>query len=140
MYGPQNATKIAVAGSFPLEEAEQRAFFRLVREREQEIPDLRFVFAVPNGGGRSKAEAGALKAQGVRRGVPDVCFPFPRGGYAGWWGELKRQNGVPSDLSEEQAQWLLWLREQGHRAGWHKGGLAMFADLMEYLALPEARR
>ena len=29
-------------------------------------------FHVPNGGGRSKAEAGAFKAMGVKAGVPDV--------------------------------------------------------------------
>lgn len=31
-------------------------------------------FAVPNGGGRSKAEAGILKATGVKAGVPDLCI------------------------------------------------------------------
>lgn len=29
-------------------------------------------FHVPNGGGRSKAEAGVLKAMGVKAGVPDI--------------------------------------------------------------------
>ena len=34
-------------------------------------------FAVPNGGPRSKASAGKLKAMGVRRGVHDLVFLMP---------------------------------------------------------------
>jgi len=36
-------------------------------------PDL-FWFHPPNGGGRSKAEAGIFKAMGVKAGVPDLVF------------------------------------------------------------------
>ncbi len=33
----------------------------------------------PNGGGRSKAEAGIFKAMGTRAGVPDLAFVLPEG-------------------------------------------------------------
>ena len=33
----------------------------------------------PNGGGRSKAEGGVLKAMGVRPGVPDLALVLPEG-------------------------------------------------------------
>ncbi len=62
-----------------------------------------------------------MKRQGVKRGVPDVCLPLARGGYCGWWGELKRYGDAPSDLSTEQKEWLALLSEQGYFAAWHKG-------------------
>ena len=33
----------------------------------------------PNGGGRSKAEGGVLRATGVKPGVPDLAFVLPEG-------------------------------------------------------------
>ncbi len=43
----------------------------------------------PNGGKRSKAAAGKLKAMGVKPGIPDLQFLFPDGTTA--FIELKRQ-------------------------------------------------
>ena len=41
-----------------------------------QYPELKgILFAVPNGGGRSKIEAGILKAEGVTAGVSVVCCP-----------------------------------------------------------------
>lgn len=44
------------------------------------------IFAVPNGGSRSARVGAAMKAEGVRKGVPDMCLPVPRGGirYHAW--------------------------------------------------------
>jgi len=53
------------------EEALQRqlvAFLRLA------LPPPWMVFHIPNGGGRSKAEAGVLKAMGVLAGMPDLIL------------------------------------------------------------------
>ena len=43
-----------------------------------EYLDIRNIcyWAVPNGGKRSKAEAGRLKAEGVKSGVPDLCLIY----------------------------------------------------------------
>lgn len=43
------------------------------------LPKSWIVWHTPNGGGRSKAEAGILKAMGVLAGMPDlfVCGPHP---------------------------------------------------------------
>lgn len=117
----------------PLECAEQKLFFRLVKEYTRDYPFLRHVAAVPNGGTRNRREAKMLVAEGVKRGVPDTFCPVPVGRYHGWFGELKRLNGVPSDLSDEQRDWLESLRSMGYRAEWHKGGRAMFDDLLAYL-------
>lgn len=51
-------------------------------------------FHVPNGGGRSKAEAGILKSMGVRAGAPDLVFVLPDGKAA--FIELKAGRGAQS--------------------------------------------
>src|SRR5699024_826416 len=53
-------------------------------------PALRWLHAVPNGGARNIVVARKLKAEGVQRGVPDLCLPVPRGPYHGLYIELKR--------------------------------------------------
>lgn len=49
-------------------------------------------FAVPNGGYRNLVEAARFKKQGVRAGVPDLCFVLPNGGRAAFL-ELKKPKG-----------------------------------------------
>jgi hypothetical protein len=60
------------------------------------------IFAIPNGGARSKATAGRLKAEGVASGVPDLCIPAWR-----LWVEMKRTKG--GSLSPEQKDWIAYL-------------------------------
>jgi len=55
------------------EEVLQRAVARYL---DAALPAGSVHFHVPNGGGRTKAEGGALKAQGVKRGVPDHCIVY----------------------------------------------------------------
>ena len=67
----------------------------------------------PNGGLRTKIAGAKLKAQGVKRGVPDVIIfdPPPGGGYVGAAIELKPVGkGRPS---AEQKMWLEGLKERG---------------------------
>lgn len=47
------------------------------------------LFAVPNGGSRNVIEAANLKKQGVRAGVADLIFLFPKGGHASLCIEMK---------------------------------------------------
>lgn len=54
-------------------------------------------FHVPNGGGRSKAEGGILKAMGALAGVPDIIIIAPSG--MAYFGEIKPEN---LDLSDSQ--------------------------------------
>jgi hypothetical protein len=55
------------------EEALQRRVVNFLRY----VSPLALWFHVPNGGGRSKAEAGIMKAMGARAGVPDLIFLLP---------------------------------------------------------------
>lgn len=56
------------------EEALQREFVAILRAM---LPWPWIVFHVPNGAGRSKAEAGILKAMGVLAGCPDLFVIGP---------------------------------------------------------------
>lgn len=56
------------------EEAAHRAIVQHLRMR---LPEPWLVWHTPNGGGRSKAEAGILKALGVMAGMPDLFVLGP---------------------------------------------------------------
>lgn len=76
-------------------------------------PELTRLHAIPNGGGRSKAEAGRLKAEGVKPGVCDLCLPVPAGGKHGLYLELKKKGGSPKP---EQWDWLTYFHRAGYTA------------------------
>lgn len=93
------------------EEQEQIAVFRWAKMEEQKYPELKLLYHIPNGGHRNKATAGRLKAAGVKRGVPDICLPVPKGNYAGLYIELKAgKNKTTSD----QDYWLEALSKYGY--------------------------
>lgn len=113
------------------EHIEAVLLMRAVAGAEHEWPELRFFAAVPNGGHRTKTAAAKLKAEGVRRGMPDYLFPVQRGGHVGLAIELKTETGRPSP---EQREWLAHLRGQGWRAEVCKGWEQAWAVLRDYLA------
>ena len=92
---------------------------RCVQAHEHDHPELRRFYAIPNGGHRSKAVAGKMRAEGVRSGVPDYCLPVARDGAHGLYIELKRPTGKPSS---EQESWIKDLNAEGYIAmvamGW----------------------
>jgi len=89
---------ILTADRIPTEHEEQR---ELVRWFRQTWPGVR-IFAIPNGGARSPATAGRLKAEGVSSGVPDLFIPA-----WGLWVEMKRSKG--GSVSAEQKDWIAYL-------------------------------
>lgn len=70
------------------------------------------IYHCPNGGSRNKIEAARLKAQGVKKGVPDLFLPVPLGKYHGLYIEMKYDSGKTSD---DQKSWLKWLSEHGYK-------------------------
>ena len=98
----------------PLEDAEQRIIFQWAAMETAARPELGLLYAIPNGGKRAIKTAVALKKQGVKRGVPDMCLPVSRGGYHGLYIELKRQKG--GTVSDEQREWIAALNSQGYKA------------------------
>ena len=47
------------------------------------------IFAVPNGGYRSKATGGRMKSEGLKAGVWDIFIPVQMGQHCGMWIEMK---------------------------------------------------
>lgn len=87
-------------------------------------------FAIPNGGRRSKAEAGRLKAEGVRSGVHDTFTSIARSGYHGLYIEMKSAEGRPS---EAQVEWLTESIEEGYAAFICRSGSAAFQLWKDYV-------
>ena len=110
----RKATINAGADWQPTEEQEQAAVFEWVTIMRNRLPELDLLHHIPNGGDRHPAVAAKLKAQGVKRGVPDLCLPVARGGFHGLYIELKRKKG--GRVSEDQHGWLSELSAQGYRA------------------------
>lgn len=115
----------------PKEGQEQATLMSWAGMQSCVYPELGLLFHIPNGGSRSKAEAGRFKAEGVRAGVPDLMLPVARGEYHGLFIELKRLDG--GTVSQEQKTWLRELKEQGYYAticlGWESASRVIRAYL-----------
>lgn len=120
----------------PTEHHEQRLLIDWCATQKVPHPELQYIFAVPNGARTSMSVAKRLKAEGLRKGYPDLGLDVARGGFHGLRLELKRLNGVPSAVSPEQRAWGEWLMTQGY--SWHVcfGWEAARYRLLQYLALP----
>jgi len=79
------------------------------------VPEL-CLFSIPNGGARSAITGSIMKAEGARKGVPDLMLAVrradPGNGAYGLFLELKRPTGV---VSPEQTEYHRILRNQGYR-------------------------
>lgn len=95
-------------------------------------PELSLLFAIPNGARVRPSVALKLKAEGLKRGVPDMLLPVARGGYHGLFIELK-DDEKPSRVSPEQREWLRQLAAQGYAAYVCKGADEAWGALMGYL-------
>lgn len=113
------------------EHQEQVSIFAWARYASVRWPELDLLHAIPNGGHRHKAVAAKLRAEGVRRGVPDMFLPVPRRGWNGLYIELKGQRGK---VSPDQSWWLKRLSDQGYRAVVCRGGASAQAVIEEYLS------
>ena len=71
------------------ESGHQEALFSWAAYRTGLMPELQYMYHVPNGGKRDKATAAVLKRQGVKAGVPDIMLPAARAEYHGLYIELK---------------------------------------------------
>lgn len=95
---------------------EQRAVIQWSQQphiREQ-YPELKLLFHIKNEERTGDARNVAVdRANGVRKGVPDLCLPVARGGYHGLYIEMKSPTGR---VRPEQQWWLDQLRGQGYAA------------------------
>jgi hypothetical protein len=87
----------------------QTDLFRFYDVVSAQVPELVWAFHVPNGGHRHVAVARQLKAQGVKRGVPDVLLPIASRQWIGLAIELKHGKNKETP---EQLVWLHHLQTQ----------------------------
>ncbi len=81
---------------------ESRMQTTAVRWFDYTHPELsRCLLAVPNGGARSKREAGILKSEGVRAGAADLILLTARGGHGSLCIEFKTKTGRQSPAQKE---------------------------------------
>lgn len=96
-------------------------------------PELKWLFAIPNGGNRSKGVAGKLRAEGVRAGVSDLMLPSPRAQYAGLFIEMKSLTGK---LTPDQRVFLSAMAAQGYATAICYGADEAIETLLTYLKQP----
>lgn len=87
-----------------------------------QIPQLKRLFAIHNQGHGDKIRGNRAKAEGVKKGVPDLMLPVVIDGYAGLFVELKVNR--KTDTSAEQEEWLDYLNGAGYvgkvAVGWRE--------------------
>lgn len=113
----------------PSEHSEQVALVKWLELESRKHPELALCFAVPNGARTSMSTARKLKAEGLRRGCPDLFWPVSRGLAI----ELKKAKG--GRVSPEQKWWLNALNEQGYLALVCHGWQSAKATILQYLNL-----
>lgn len=113
------------------EHGEQVALIQWCAVNVARMPELDLLLAIPNGGHRHKAVAGKLKAEGVRRGIPDLFMPIARNGYYGLFIEMKIPGG---HLSPEQVEWREKLETRGYQVVTCYGFEAARDQIKAYLA------
>ena len=116
---PKKARKLTVLRDLRSEHQIQAAFVQRIKLLERRYPILRLGFAIPNAGaGAQSGQAGKLKAEGVRPGVPDWCLPITsvhsggRGHTFGLWIEFKSAKG---QLSAAQIEFMGMLGINAHQ-------------------------
>jgi len=89
-----------------MKDLEHRSQVALCQWLDMQRPTILY-YATPNGGKRSIKTAKRLKDEGVKAGVPDLCFPTLH-----LYIEMKSPKGI---LSEAQKQWIFDLQLAGYK-------------------------
>jgi hypothetical protein len=77
------------------------------------------------------------KLAGMKTGASDLFLAVPRGTYHGLWIEMKATGKTASSLSDDQAEHLTLMREQGYHAVWCAGSDAAIAVIKDYMQLKQ---
>lgn len=118
------------------EHGEQVALFCAISQKLTEYPELALAFAIPNGGLRDPRTAAALRAEGVKAGVPDIFLPVSRTKYHGFFIELKRPKSEGKQrgyATPEQKEWHCKLTVEGYACAVAIGWEQALDFLIQYL-------
>ena len=97
------------------------------------------LFAVPNGGGRSRIEGAIMKGEGVTAGVADLLLLEARGGYGALCIEMKTRD-KSSKQRPSQKVWQEAAERAGNRYVVVKSFEAFRALVSQYMSLPAIGR
>jgi hypothetical protein len=92
------------------------------------------VYHIPNEGKRSNISGARLKKIGLRKGVPDLCIPVPKGKYHGLYIELKSNKGK---ATQEQIEWLKLLKSNGYATAITYGVDEAITVIKQYISIKE---
>jgi|SaaInlStandDraft_3_1057020.scaffolds.fasta_scaffold14153_3 hypothetical protein len=87
-----------------LEHLEQVKLIRWVNLQADE--KVKMIYAIPNGGHRSKSQGAKLKAEGVTAGIPDLHLPIPSKGYGSLYIEMKYGSNKLSKIQKDKIEML----------------------------------
>ncbi len=137
---PERKTNRSGEGS---EHAEQVALMRIVSFNLTKHPELKNLFAIPNGEKRHFSVANRLQAEGVKSGIPDLCLAVMRSIYGGLYIEMKRpaqrpKRGGRGGLSDDQDAWRIRLIEAGYRHAVCYTAEEAWREIEEYLHLEKS--
>lgn len=117
-----NAKEYCDASPVPTESQEQQRLFQWAKMQSGKYPELELMYHIPNEGKRSRITGRRMVAEGLKKGVPDICLPVARGGSHGLYIELKRTKDWK--ITKEQEAWMRDLMGQGYQValciGWEK--------------------
>lgn len=116
----------------PSESTEQQHLFQWARMMSGAHPELALMYKITNEGRRSRANGARMVAEGMKKGVPDICLPVARGGHHGLYIELKRERN--SRVTREQLEWIEALMDQGYAAAVCRGCDEAIRLITDYLA------
>ena len=91
------------------------------------IPELEFIFAVPNGSNKSRAQAGKMRAEGLKAGVPDLVLPV----------SVTKQHELPDGTVEHESYGALYIEMKSETV---KIGADGKAKTVRTYPTPEQRR
>lgn len=97
-------------------------------------PELALLHHIKNETREGAARVAVDKAMGVKRGVPDLCLPVPKGKYHSLYIEMKTEKGR---ISQAQKWWGEKLVESGNMWAVCRGCKEAISVLEWYLSLEE---
>jgi hypothetical protein len=113
------------------ESREQSTLIKWAELSTAKHPELRLLFAIPNGGKRNVITAMNMKREGVKPGVPDLFLAYPSKGFHGLFIEMKKRKG--GTVSEAQHWWHQMLSTAGYQVRVCKGWEESRAIIEQYL-------
>jgi len=86
---------------------------------------------------RTITEAKRFKAEGVKKGVPDLFLPVSISGYHGLFIEMKRPDHKNKPTAE-QKDWITYLNMSGYKAVVCYGYEEAVKEIQRYYGIPES--